>query len=300
MILNLNNEIDQKIAKQYSAEEIENINPELNDLFGINIDMNPDTDFQFKIYYESHYSEEEYKKYKKPKLLEWLGERKMDKYLSIVHDKSNSGITRMDIGLTNPTNKNMIDLFDLLEEEVPYFKKHRKEIMDFSLIKSNKLEGYDYAALYFIGYVSDKNSDIKLLKFHWLNKIREGYTDLFDNDYYISFIEKCGIEKFKKLLPYVKKALKNCDARMWMEGLDITEQGAFKHKIYLSHMKKDTCNGLIKTFNNDVLTRKLKTVKTWEKVHPEFYFDGFAIGENSNEEITLNLYFRLKEKLITE
>ena len=132
----------------------------------------------------------------------------MDKYLSIVHDKSNSGITRMDIGLTNPTNKNMIDLFDLLEEEVPYFKKHRKEIMDFSLIKSNKLEGYDYAALYFIGYVSDKNSDIKLLKFHWLNKIREGYTDLFDNDYYISFIEKCGIEKFKKLLPYVKKSLK--------------------------------------------------------------------------------------------
>ena len=73
MILNLNNEIDQKIAKQYSAEEIENINPELNDLFGINIDMNPDTDFQFKIYYESPYSEEEYKKYKKPKLLEWLG-----------------------------------------------------------------------------------------------------------------------------------------------------------------------------------------------------------------------------------
>ena len=200
MILDLNNEIDQKLSKQYSTEEIENINPVLNDYLGINIDVNPNNDLQFKIYYDNPYSQEQYQKCNNSKLLKWLDERYMVKFLTMVHDKENNGITRLDIGLTNPINKNMLDLFALLEKEVPFFKKHKKDIMDFSLIKSNRLEGYDYAALYFLGFIKDKNSDIKLLKFHWLNKIKDGYPRLYSNDYYVSFIENCGIDKFKKLL----------------------------------------------------------------------------------------------------
>ena len=54
--------------------------------------------------------------------------------------------------------------------------------------------------------------------------------------------------------------------------------------------------GLIKTFPDmEFLHKKLRLIEEWQKVHPEFYCDIFAIGKDSKGRLILNLYFRFIE-----
>ena len=40
---------------------------------------------------------------------------------------------------------------------------------------------------------------------------------------------------------------------------------------------------------------ELRLIEEWQKVHPEFYCDIFAIGKDSKGRLILNLYFRFIE-----
>ncbi len=292
MLLNMSNEIDKKLSAFFQKEVIENIKLGIIDYLGMNITSEEDSDILFKIYYDDKYSREQYAQYGNIPLINFLYEKDMISFLTMVHDKGNNKCTRFDIGLQCRNNSNMSALFAWLDENVSFWGKYKEEILNMTKMKCSTLEDYDYASLFFLGFVNDK-SVIKTLKCHWLNKNRENHP-IFNDDYYIKFINENGVSKLKELLPITCKALKNCGRHLWMEGIDYNKNSSEKHKIYIDY-PQNLYDGLLKTFSgNKELENKIKLIREWHDIHPEFYCDGFAIGQNSQDNITLNIYFKLK------
>ena len=257
----------------------------------MNITSAADSDIAFKIYYLNKYSEDQYKLYGDVPLINFLYKKNMVNFLTMVHDKGNKKCTRFDIGLKHRNNENMTELFSWLEKHVSFFSKYKEEILKMSRMKNSLSEGEDYASLFFIGFVNE-GTEIKTLKCHWLNKNRENHP-IFNDDYYISFIKENGAGKFQEILPIVCKALSNFGGHLWMEGSDYNKKNSEKHKIYIDY-PENLYDGLLATFaGNTELEKKILLIKEWHYIHPEFYCDGFAIGKNSKDYVTLNVYFKL-------
>lgn len=292
MILNLDNEVDKKIFEFFPEDVIENINPEINDFLGMNITSDSETDIAFKIYYGNKYSKQVYEKLGDDSLVNFLFEKDMISYLGIVHDKNNSKYTRFDIGLQCRNNSNMQDMFSRLEENVSFFGKYKDEILKLSKMKASMMDDYDYSSLFFLGFVKDKTG-IKTLKCHWLNKNREGH-EIFNDDYFINFIQESGVVKLQELVPYAQSSILNCGRHMWMEGIDYNEKCSEKHKIYIDY-PQNFFDGILKSIpENAEFESKINLIRGWHEIHPEFYIDGFAIGKNVKDNLTLNIYFKLK------
>ena len=149
-----------------------------------------------------------------------------------------------------------------------------------------------YSSLYFLGFKKE-NNEIKVLKCHWINRIRKGHK-IYNNSYHLNFLQRKNISAFIEIIPYVKKALKNCKGKLWMEGIDYNEKTSEKHKIYMLN-SIPPYGGLIQTFSdNEELIRKINIIKEWNIVHSEFNCPGFAIGKDVKNNLTLNLYFGYK------
>lgn len=290
MFHSCNNIIDKKFEKTFPQEILNNLKPDILDYFGINISSDPKKDFAFKIYYKNQFSRELYSKSEKIPLIEFLTENNLMNFLTIVHDENHMDHSRYDIGLHKQTNQKMELLFSYLKENCPFYEKYEKEILELSKMKASQLEDRDYRSFYFVALLDDN----KTLKCHWYNPIYSEDTEFFNNEYYINFIENCNVEGLKKILPMAKKAIKNCSAKMWMEGIDYTEFGSKKHKIYL-RKPQNPYKGLIKTYSgNEELENKLKIIKEWNDCHEEMCCSGFALGEDLNNNIVINFYFRKK------
>ena len=87
-------------------------------------------------------------------LINWLYEKHVVRFITIAPDSDNNKHKRCYIGLSsNRNNDNMNALFEGLENNVCFFKKYKKEILDLSKMKNSLDEGFDYASLYFLGYI---------------------------------------------------------------------------------------------------------------------------------------------------
>ncbi len=285
------NIIDNKIKQTFSSVILGNIKIDNLDYFGINISSDSNKDFAFKIYYKNKYSQELYLKSEKNHLIEFLIKNNLMNFLTVVHDKSHTDCSRYDVGLANQTNGKMELLFSYLKENCSFYKKYEKEILELSKMKATDMEDRDYRSFYFVALLDGG----KTLKCHWLNRVYSYDTKILNNEYYINFIENSGVDGFKKILPIAKKIIKNCSADLWMEGIDYTEFGSKKHKIYL-HRAEEVYEGLIKTYSdNQELQKKLKIIQEWNNLHQEIYCDGFAIGEDADNNSVINFYFRFKK-----
>lgn len=293
MILNLENEIDKRLSSFFPEDVISNVKLGVIDYLGMNITLEPNDDIAFKIYYDDEYSREQYEKYGTDPLINFLYEKDMINFLTMVHDKNNSECTRFDIGLCYRNNKNMNDLFMWLEENVSFFGKYKDEILKLSLMKNSNYENHDYASLFFLGFVKDELG-IKVLKCHWLNKNRED-DEIFNDNYYIKFLNESGVTGLQELLPIAQKTLANCGRHLWMEGIDYNKDTSEKHKIYIDY-PENLYDGLLQTFPDNLeFEKKINLIRDWNNIHEEFYCDGFALGKNLKENLTLNIYFRLKQ-----
>lgn len=293
MELYLDNEIDKKLSNLYTKEVLENVKPGVIDYLGMNIFEKPDSDIEFKIYYDDGHSREEYEqKYKDP-LIDFLYEKDMVFFLEIVRDKENSECTRFNVGLKNLTNENVMSLFDWLDKNVSFFDKYKDEILKLSEIKRYLDENHKYSSFFFIGIVKDETG-IKVLKCYWLNKNREPH-EIFSDEYHLNFLESLGIEQFKELIPLTKEAIKNCGRHLCMTGIDYNAEFSEKHKLYVDY-PTDVYGGLLKTFpDNDELKKKIILIRDWHEIHNEFYCDGFTIGKDADNNLVLNIYFRFKK-----
>lgn len=293
MELYLDNEIDKKLSNLYTKEVLENVKPGVIDYLGMNIFETVDSDVELKIYYDNSFSKEEYEqKYKDP-MIDFLYEKDMIRFLEIVYDKDNDECGRFNIGLQNLTNKNVLALFNWLEENVSFFSKYKDEIMKFSTLECSLNDDFKYASFYFIGVVKD-NKKIKSLKCYWFTRTRESHK-ILNTENHLNFISKSGVKAFQRLIPLTKEAINNCGNRLLMAGIDYNEKSSEKYKLYIDD-PTDIYNGLLKTFyDNEELKKKINLISEWHNIHQEFNAEGFAIGCDVNNNLILNFYFKFKE-----
>ena len=119
--------------------------------------------------------------------------------------------------------------------------------------------------------------------------------EAFDNEYYFNFIENSGVEGLNKILPTAKKVIQIGSGYIWVEGIDYNEFGSQKHKIYIYGTKKPY-EALIETYSgNKALEEKIEIIKEWNELHQELKCVGFALGEDSANNSTINFYYRIKK-----
>lgn len=301
MILNYNNEIDKQLAEKFSEQTIQNIKFGTLGYLCVNITSAPDTNFDFKMYYDLDYSLEQYNKTKHSIIVNDLLKKNLIKSIEIAHNENNKECNRFNLKLNRSNNK-ITELFTYLSTKIPFWGKYSDEIQKLSQMKISEDENQSYAALMSLGFLQNKNV-ISILKCYWSCKHREN-SNIYDNHYYLKFLKENSYENISNIVKIAEELLTNCEAKLWMFGNDYKEECSLNAKIYIADAA-NLYSGLSKTFiNNLQMTQKIQIIEDWNKVHPEFYCDGIAIGENSQNEITLNFYFKLKmnklKKLITK
>jgi len=286
MILNLNNEIDNKIFSLYKHETLKVLSTDKVDYFGINISSEQKSDYKFKIYYQDEYSRFLYKNSKnKNPLLEFLFKNDMISFLTVLHNENND-FNLYDARVGNRTNENMEKFFEYMDKNIKIFNKNKNEILKISKMKSTSKENHDYYSLYFMAYVNN------ILKCHWFNNTRKKHES---NEYYLDFLNNLKIKEFCILSKVIKKIISVNKGRLLMEGIDYSENGPEKHKIYIRNSKnKRKLDGILRVISNPILKEKIKKISDWNNMHKNLYCDGFALCIDKNNIYTINFYFRNK------
>ena len=265
------------------------------DYLGINISSGSNSKLIFKIYYNNKFSRNRYHP-----LIEFLQERDMVRYVTMVHDKKNYHRSRYDVGLKNRTNENMEAVFEWLSNNTKMFSQYYPEIEMLSHMKVTEKDGYEYSGLYFLGFISE-GDEISLLKTHYFNRLCDDPDVLHKNiqyadEYYLSFLNGSEIESFKNLTKITKDLLKYCGGHLWMTGADFDLECHRKYKIYVKNPEM-IYEGLLHVLNGKqyiYLQRQLKSLMDWNRAHHEFYCEGFAVCEDEIGEVSINFYFRDK------
>ena len=295
MISTTNEELQKKFDEFISQNQKEFVDQKV-DYLGINISSGCTNELIFKIYYNNKSS-----RTKSHPLIDFLEQKGMIRYLTMVQDKKDPRRLRFDVGLKNRTNKNMHEVYAWLSEHTQMFDKNRAEIEKLSAMKVTNLEDHDFAGLYFLGFIAvDEN--ISVLKCHYFNRICENPDVLhkniaFADDYYLSFLSDCGVNEYKEITPFLYKALEYCGGHLWMTGSDYALSSLRKYKIYIKN-PVNTYGGLLKTFSDNEyqhLQKQISDVMHWNEQHTEFYCEGFAICRDENAAVSINFYFRMKE-----
>lgn len=268
------------------------------DYFGINISDDFNSEIQYKIYYNDKASREELQG--THALVGLLENMDMIRYSTMVSDKSIPAKIRCDIGLKNRTNINMSTLFKWLDENTRTFREFSSEIKHLSQMKMTNRAGFDFASLYFLGFIC-MNNEIEILKFHFFNRLCMDPDVLHKNiqytdDYYLSFLSNSGINTFASLSSILHEVLQFCGGHLWMTGVDYEDNHRVKCKIYIKN-PSDMFEGLLKVFDSKLfncLHEQIECVKSWQANNSNFYCEGFAVCENETGIISINYYFKHK------
>ena len=264
------------------------------DYIGINVMESAYNEKKFKAYLKHNYSVKD-----NNTLVNWLDEREMIRYISSVQDKNDKRRKRCDIGLKNRSNSNMQDLFKVLSKETILSKSNLEEIIKLSKMKVTNLHDFDYAGLYFLGFV-EVEKKIKMVKTHYINRecnnpdvLHKNYK--YNDDYFLKYIDTISDCKLKILKPFIKQIINECGANLWMFGVDFSSMNN-KYKIYLKNVA-DVYNVLSKVFDDNrfiYLRKRISDLAVWNEQYTEWYCEGVALGANSRDEYSINFYYKLR------
>ena len=127
MILNKYNEIDNQISKIFSKAAIENINKDSVDYLGININPNMKDNFYFKIYSQNRIHD--YSQYSNDYLINYMAQKNMLRFLTMVQDKNNNNFSRYDIGLNKLEDSEYEELFEWLSKMSLFLIKIKMKLL---------------------------------------------------------------------------------------------------------------------------------------------------------------------------
>lgn len=271
------------------------------DYIGVNIAENNSSLYEFKVYYAEEYSLNIVHPF-----IDFLLEKDMLCYREKVNNEKN-GIKRIDIALKNRNNKNILSMFEWLTVNTSMFTRIQTEVKRLAQMKITDLKDFDYSSLYHVSFVA-QNEKIKVIKFHFLNRICQDPNAIdinirYDNRYYLEYLSMCNLLNFDKVLNTVNLLIKNYGGNLWMTGVDYTDNNDYlKYKIYIKNIpdfyKALTDTFLLKGFDetSDII-QKIKCIEDWNKEHFEFICVGVAIGVDVQDEFIINFYFQYDEKL---
>lgn len=287
MNLDLNNEIDKRFATLFSNDVIESVNPDNLDFLGMNVSFDDESDISLKVYYVHDYSAACYNNEEDNEpFIKFIKSKDMLNFFSVVRDSAHNNKEIYEVKLSARDNSNMLELFSFLENYISFFGKYKDEIVKLSTMQNRVYDGYDYASFYFFSVVK-RNEEVTAFKCYWDNNYK-----IQNDDYFFKFLEESGVEGFQRLLPVAKTIIQNCGGHLCFEGINYNKDYSEKHKIYMTD-QDNLYDGLYKTFpENTALHKKLHLIEEWQKVHPEFYCDIFAIGQDDKGNLILNIYFK--------
>lgn len=276
----------------------EDLNDEKVDYLGINISTDWMCDTEFKIYYSDKFSRK-----KTHPLIDFLASENMVRYQTMVNDQDDSRRLRFDVGIKNRTNKNMERMFEWLDENVEIFRDYKNEIKRLASMRMTNQEGFEYASLYFIGFIA-LDGEIDVLKYHFYNRICDNPDELYNHykfadAYYLGYLNKCGIKVFSNLVDIINLILLHCGGHLWMTGVDYKKEGSYKYKIYIKNLQR-LYDGLLVVFaddKNSFLKDRIASVKAWNEKHTCFKCEGVAICLDNDNNLSVNFYYIIRGKV---
>lgn len=288
-------ELTENLGRFLSRHEADFENERV-DYLGVNVSSDRDGAPLFKIYYNDRASRE-----RSHVLIDFLRQKEMIRYLTMVEDRPDLQRLRFDVGLKNRTDQNMQEVFDWLNAHTEMYGLHGGEVRRLSSMKVTELPDYHLAGLYFLGFISVCDR-ITVLKFHFFNRICMDPDVLhknlrFADDYYLAFLADCGIPEFKELSGLADSALRNCGGHLWMTGADYALSGEKKYKIYIKEPRV-LYEGLRETFAGErgaLIRDRIRDVEAWNGQNPRFYCEGFAICEDEKAVVSINFYFKARK-----
>jgi len=278
----------------------EAIEQKKDDIEYLGVNLSSDrNEIVFKVYYKDNYSRQELHP-----IVERLEAKNMIRTLTQIIDTKNGTCKRYDIGLGQRTNDRMEQLLKDIEEMAPFCAAYRDEIRTMTQMKVCADPEYAFAALYFWGFI-EKEDEIDAIKMHYLTRICEnpdklGKRDIFDDAYYLDYLEGMKIPQFAELVPIVRTAVDGRHGILWMSGVDYFRHGNDKYKIYfktpIDKYVKNLKQAL--TWSTDE-SRKLAvlmdSLENWLLQHVELKMDGVAVGLDRKGCWSLNYYFKWTE-----
>lgn len=228
-------------------------------------------------------------------LLETIMDKGMLYCIETVYDTRKLWSGRYDIALGNRTNDNMEWLFHQLKMKTTFMAEYEMLIRKISSMKIAEHSNYQLAALYHIG-VLEKENRIKALKFYFTARhqnIPEYHSKNFEyhDEEYLDFWGNCGLEEFSMLRDIAQDMRAYCGGHAWLAGLDISENGIGRCKIYLKKM--NNVYEYLKTIFNGIYRDKIEQLEVWHYKNPQFVFMGLAIGFDKTDMFSLNLYYAI-------
>lgn len=227
--------------------------------------------------------------------LERLAEKNMVYRLETVQDTRRNWSRRYDIALDNRKNENMNWLFEQINKKAAFTAEYDALIRHMSSMKIADHPDYQYAALYHVG-IQEKDDKIQALKFYFTARhqnIPEYHSKNFEyhDEEYLDFWGNCGLYKFSKLKDMAQDMRAYCGGHVWLAGLDISESGIGRCKIYLKKM--NNVYEYLKTAFDDIYHDKIEQLEVWHYKNPQFIFMGLAIGVDKTDMFSLNLYYAI-------
>lgn len=285
--------VEQDYWKFYQKEKIEEEKEDIEYL-GINISSDRGN-IEFKLYYNNQYSRKD-----SHPIVDKLDARNMIRTLTQVIDTKNGVCRRYDIGLGNRTNDRMEELLSEIEKMAPFCAEHKEEIRTMSQMKVCEDPIYALAAFYFLGFI-EKEEQIEAMKMHYLTRICEnpdklGKKVVFDDAYYLDYLEQMKVSPFRELLPVVRAVVNGNEGILWMIGVDYFREGNCKYKIYFKTPSAKYVKKLKQALENAEgesrkLVEPLGILEGWLEKHEELAMAGVAVCLDSRNCWSLNFYF---------
>lgn len=289
--------LEQKYWEFYHGGGIENKKEDIEYL-GINLSSGRE-DIEFKVYYKDKYSRKELHP-----IVEKLESEHMIRTLTQIVDTKNGTCRRYDIGLGNRTNDKMEKLLAEIDAMAPFCREYKDEIRIMTQMKVCEKPEFALAALYFWGFI-EKEDTIEAMKMHYLTRICEnpdklGKKVVFDDGYYLDYLEQMKIPQFTELMPVIRAAVNGEDGILWMIGVDYFKHGNHKYKIYFKtptdeYGKKVKTALAVKGGNAGKLAVLLETLEIWMMHHGDIRMDGAAVCLDEKDCWSLNFYFKWME-----
>ena len=286
----------EKLYKQFLSENNELQKFESIDFFGINIS---EDDVIFKIYFSSEVSSKQ-----EFNILSPLHKKEMIGILNKVKDTTNSGKVRIDAQLKNRTNDNMLFLYEWINKIYPYLEKYNDQIEEFKRLQCSKDFNYHYAALYFLGIISNSYNinDTQAVKLHYIlrncsdtNHIGNNYN--VDNNVTLSIIKSMNIPIMQKLGCLADKCITDSYAEIWIAAVDYYKNQSNKYKIYFKSFNES----FYETLYHELIREGLKNLgdnlnkfHQWLMAHIEYKVYGLAVCCSEEHKWSLNFYLDKK------
>lgn len=292
----MKNKLDLLYDKYINKERID-ITSETVDFIGINYAINTNN-YTFKTYYFPNSCINSSPKTSNS-IISYTTNNKMNRFYWQVRD---SLVIREYISLFNRTNINICNLINFMAQRYTFINENLSEINELSKMNITNNTNYNYSSLYIIGFKESFNEeDSEVVGIEWLTRKCPdpddiGYEYFYDDKYFANYLKKLNIKAFLFILDKLSVFINN-DLHFWVFAIDYSKKKK-KYKIYL---KGQSCkslmpgNEILKNLFPDIYANIIAELDQFYIIHKELYLYGFALCIDTNENWSVNFYFKLNK-----